>query len=157
IKAVGPSIWNRWKGGLMRDLYNRAMVLMGVGRDDASPQKTIQEKLLREVPEATQHAAQQFMEEQLPASWWHRPREEQVGNIRAYAHWLEDRGKPALVITHDKFRAVTEITCCMEYSPTLFRDLAGVMAWIGASIVSARTMVLMSGAMITSLGIQDVE
>ncbi len=156
IKAVGPNIWNRWKGGLMRDLYHRAMVLMGVGHDDTSPQKTIQEKLLREVPEAMRLVAQQFMGEQLPSTWWHRAREEQVGTISAYARWLENRSKPALVITHDKFRAVTEITCCMDYAPTLFRDLAGVMAWIGASIVSARTMVLMSGAMITSLGIQDV-
>jgi [protein-PII] uridylyltransferase len=157
IKAVGPNIWNRWKGALMRDLYHRAMVLMGVELDDAVPQTTIQQKLLKDVPISMVAACEQFMDEQLPASWWHRPHEEQLSNIAAYAQWQEAPGKPALVVTHDKFRAVSEVTCCMHYSPTLFRDLAGVMAWIGASIVSARTMVLMSGAMITTLGIQDIE
>lgn len=41
IKAVGPTIFNGWKGALMRTLYHRAMVQMGVGAtyregDDAS-------------------------------------------------------------------------------------------------------------------------
>lgn len=41
IKAVGPTIFNGWKGALMRTLYYRAMAAMGVGMtyregDDAS-------------------------------------------------------------------------------------------------------------------------
>ncbi len=157
IKAVGPNIWNPWKGALMRDLYHRAMVQMGVGIGAVAPKAIIQEKLLKEVPQAMVAAAAQFMEEQLPANWWYRPREEQVATITAYAQWLEKPLSPALVVAHDHFRAVTEITCCMTYTPTLFRTLAGVMAWIGASIVSARTTVLTSGVMLATLGIQDVQ
>ncbi len=157
IKAVGPTIWNRWKGGLMRDLYHRAMAQMGIGFGGAISHHSAQEMLLRELPPTLQHQAQQFMAEQFPANWWHRPREEQIASIRAYAAWQEAREKPALVITHDRFRGVSEITCCYHYSAGLFRALAGVMAWIGASIVSARSMVLSGGAMITTLGIQDVE
>lgn len=157
IKAVGPSIWNRWKGGLLRDLYHRAMVQMGVGFSDVAPQQIIRDKLLREVPAEMILVAQQFMEANPPASWWHRPREEQVSSITAFALWQVEPGRPALVTTHDRFRGVTEITCCMAYAPELFRILAGVMAWIGASIVSARSMVLSNGAMLTTLGLQNVE
>jgi len=157
IKAVGPTIWNRWKGGLMRDLYHRAMAQMGVGFGDMASARTVQEMLLGDVPLAQKNAAQQFMQEQLPSSWWARPREEQLASIRAYGAWQEQPAEAALVITHDMFRAVTEITCCMAYAPTMFRNLAGVMAWIGASIVSARSMVLPSGVMIANIGIQDVE
>ncbi len=157
IKAVGPTIWNRWKAGLMRDLYHRATVMMGFSAERRIPQDTTRDMLLREVPQQLQHAAQHFLEEQLPPSWWHRPREEQLATIEAYASWQKNPSKPALVITHDTYRAITEITCCMDYAPTMFRDLAGVMAWIGASIVSARSMVLVRGAMVATLGIQDVE
>ncbi len=157
IKAVGPTIWNRWKGALMRDLYHRAMLLMGVGLGEAAPKAMIQEKLLKEVPPAMVAAAKQFMDAPLPASWWYRPREEQVSGITAYGQWLAKPQSPALVVAHDHFRAVTEITCCMAYTPTLFRTLAGVMAWIGASIVSARTTVLTNGVMLATLGVQDVE
>lgn len=157
IKAVGPTIWNRWKGGLMRDLYHRAVVHMGVGISDVAPERTVRDMLLAPMPPTQKNIAQKFMDEQLPSSWWVRPREEQLACINAYALWQENPGEVALVVTHDSFRGVSEITCCIEYTPTLFRNLAGVMAWIGASIVSARSMVLPSGVMIANIGIQDVE
>jgi [protein-PII] uridylyltransferase len=141
----------------MRDLYKRAMAFMGVGVGNAAPEKTIRDALLADVPPMHRDTAQQFLDESLPSSWWQRPHAEQKASIAAFAAWQIAPTKPALIITHDTYRAVTEITCCMEYSPTLFRDLAGVMAWIGASIVSARSMVLMRGLMITTLGIQDIE
>ena len=157
IKAVGPTIWNRWKGALMRDLYKRAMLFMGVGAGDVTPQKIIRDALLADIAPMHREVAQQFLQESLPASWWQRSHSEQRDSIAAYATWQALPTQPALVITHDTYRAVSEITCCMDYSPTLFRDLAGVMAWMGASIVSARTMVLMRGVMIATLGIQDIE
>lgn len=99
IKAVGPTIWNGWKGSLMRTLYQRAMAAMGVGltpvQNDALPEGLI-------------------------------------------ARWKAKPNMPAIDIRHDTFRAVTEITCCMHYAPRLFAALAGVMAWVGGSIVSAR-------------------
>ncbi len=119
IKAVGPTIWNGWKGALMRDLFTRAMAAMGVG-DTA--QKS----------------------EQPP----------EVGEV--LTAWRLAPEKPAILVRHDTFRAVTELTCCIEYQPQLFRVLAGVMAWIGASIVSARIMVMEDGIAVASIGIQDV-
>ncbi len=157
VKAVGPSIWNRWKGGLMRDLYHRAMVEMGIGFPQISPPEQAREVLLRELSPAMADAAQRYLVDQFPASFWHRPREEQMAVVEAYDQWNRLPTRPALVIHHDRFRAVSEITCCDAYTPDLFRMLAGVMAWIGASIVSARSMVLSGGAMVTTFGIQNVE
>jgi [protein-PII] uridylyltransferase len=157
MKAVGPNIWNRWKGALMRDLYQRAMAWMGVGMGLPAPQKTIREALLADIAPTYHDAAQNFLAESLPASWWQRPHSEQKACIEAFAAWQVAPHTPALVMTHDTYRAVTEITCCMAYSPTLFRDLAGVMAWIGASIVTARSMVLMRGVTLATFGLQDIE
>jgi [protein-PII] uridylyltransferase len=157
IRAVGPAIWNRWKGGLMRDLYHRAMLRMGIGIGESMQQLTIDEKLLREVPDEARDVAQQFLRESLPTGWWYRPREEQVASIRAYAAQQRDPVRPAIITSHDPFRGVSEVTLALAYTPQLFRLLAGVMAWIGASIVSARTIVLGSGVAITTLGIQDME
>lgn len=157
MKAVGPTIWNRWKGALMRDLYQRAMAWMGVGMGLPAPQQTIRTALLTDIAPAYHDAAQNFLAESLPASWWQRPHSEQKAMIEAFAAWQGAPHTPALVMTHDTYRAVTEITCCMAYSPTLFRDLAGVMAWIGASIVSARSMVLVRGVMLATFGLQNSE
>ena len=117
IKAVGPGIWNGWKGSLMRELYFRAAAAMGV--------------------EAQRLPIASAAEEEAAVAQW------------------EESGL-GLVVQHDDFRAVTEITCCLSYRPHLFRLLAGVMAWMGASIVSARIRVRSDGAAIAQIGIQDL-
>jgi len=157
IKAVGPAIWNGWKGALMRDLYHRSMVEMGVGGHHTPLHAQIERELMDDVPRKLRDVAQNLMGQRLPTSWWYRPRAEQIDSIRAYAAWQENPTHPALVITHDNFRAVSEVTCCFAYQPSLFRTLAGVMAWIGASIVSARMLILADGGTLATIGIQDVE
>ena len=157
IRAVGPAIWNGWKGALMRDLYHRAMLKMGVGGSHQLPHAQVEEDLLADVPRHLREVARQFFEQRLPTSWWYRPRIEQIDTIRAYGQWKALPEQPALVITHDNFRAVSEITCCFTHQPALFRTLAGVMAWIGASIVSARMVQLADGGALATIGIQDVE
>ena len=117
IKAVGPAIWNGWKGSLLRDLYTRAMAAMGIG--------SISEKA-------------QAAEASLLNAW------------RAAPH------VPVVEVAVDRFRAITEITCCAAYQPDLLRILAGVMAWMGASIVSARIQLTKENALIASIGIQNI-
>lgn len=118
IKAVGPTIWNPWKGSLMRELYQRALAAMGV---TTSP-----------VPD-------------------HRDAE----NL-AYLAWTQ-HGGVGLHVQHDEFRSVTEISCCVRFQRDLFRLLCGVMAWMGASIVSARVRMLPGDAALVILDIQDLQ
>ena len=157
IRAVGPAIWNGWKGALMRDLYHRAMLKMGVGGTHLPPHSEVEEELLADMPRKLRSAATEFLGQRLPTSWWYRPRSEQIDSIRAYGQWKEKPATPSLVVAHDNFRAVSEITCCFGHQPALFRTLAGVMAWIGASIVSARMLQLADGGALATIGIQDVE
>jgi len=104
IRAVGPTVYNGWKGALMRTLYHRAMVGMGVG---VSPMA------VQEVPAA------------LLTQWTRQP-----------AH-------PAIRITHDSFHAVSTIAIVITTVPRLLTALTGVLASLGASIVSARIRPLM--------------
>lgn len=119
IKAVGPSIWNGWKGALMRTLYTRGMAAMGVGAVE-------------------QRAALSPAEAAMMSAWEKAPEQ------------------AAIHLQHDTFRAVTEIVCCTSYTPTVFRNLAGVLAYAGASIVSARIQIVDGLAALMHVGIQDV-
>ena len=127
VKAVGPTIWNRWKGSLMRRLYNSAMEAMGVAEGAIC--------LLPNMPLT-----------QLPS-----PARE------AHRLWSAAPQTPALVITHDRFREISEVVCCAAYAPNFLRMLAGVLAYIGASIVTARSVVIDGNAALTTLAIQDVQ
>ena len=125
VKAVGPSIWNGWKGALMRSLYARAMALMGV-----TPEATLVPVLLLD---RLGHAAR-----------------------HVYGKWQETPLMPAVVVTHDRFQAISEITCCTAATDDCFRMLAGVLAYLGASIVSARIALLEGDAALMTVGIQDI-
>lgn len=119
IMAVGPTIWNGWKGALIRELYSRAMAAMGIHVA---------------IPEA-QHLPQ--------------------GEADLLAQWSAQPAQPLCVIQHDSFRAVSELTCLMGYTPTVFRNLAGVLAYLGASIVSARIQVWGEAALM-QVALQDL-
>lgn len=155
IRAVGPSIWNGWKGSLIRDLYRRAMAYMGVGVahsdgfDDAQQWAQDADPMLHA-------AAQQFYAQRLPPGWSQRSHDEQRTCLQAYGQWRSAPDEVALVITHDRFRAVSELVVCAQQQAGLFRVLAGVMALSGASIVGARIFVRAEGAVIADLAVQDV-
>ena len=118
IRAVGPTIWNGWKGALMRDLYSRAMARMGVEKTPTPPTDPL--------------------------------------TIPVYQHWLQDPHTLAVAAQHDEFRDITHITCCTAYTPTVFRLVAGVLAYLGASIVTARITLLGDPkAALMEIGIQN--
>ena len=131
VKAVGPTIWNGWKGALIRDLYRRAMITMGLTVTIDGGAQASRELLSAQA--LSQHARD------------------------AFAEWQTHPAQAALSIQHDRFHAVTEITCVLAYSLQVFRELAGVMAWIGASIVTARLIVPDAKAAVIMLAVQNAQ
>jgi [protein-PII] uridylyltransferase len=83
-----------------------------------------------------------------------------ASDTEAWVARFREAGAPALFHVHtDAARAITEVTCVMAYRADYLRLLAGIMAWIGASIVSAKTTLTSSQAdsiAIATLGIQDM-
>lgn len=119
IKAVGPTIFNGWKGALLRMLYERALTAMGV--TPSTPQDDLPHALL--------------------------------------AQWKAEPSLPAMAFTHDTFRAVSEITCCVTYRSHVFSALAGLLTAMGASIASARLRFLgeeAPGSVLVQLAIQNI-
>lgn len=115
IKAVGPTIFNGWKGALMRTLYQRAAAAMGVSA-------------YRNADDDSAVLVQQ---------------------------WKAQPDKPAVSITHDAFRDVTNVAICLAAAPRLFTAAAGVLSALGATIVSARIRQL-EAASLCEFHIQDV-
>jgi [protein-PII] uridylyltransferase len=121
IRAVGPTIFNGWKGELLRRLYERSMAAMGVVMQAATARADLPE----------------------------------------YAALLERYaaapGKPAVMIATDPFCAITRVAAAMPYARDGLRKLVGVLAMLGASIVSARVMTRRDGVIVAELGIQDMK
>ena len=156
IRAVGPTIWNGWKGALLRDLYTRALARMG-GSD--APVDALQ-AMARLMPKLvvsgwSQEAAQGFVDTTAPVVFWSRPLGEQEVLAALYRRFHAAH-EPALAVTQDGFRAITELTVCLATHPHLLQQVAGVAALMGASIASAKLMAARDGTSWVKLGLQDV-
>jgi [protein-PII] uridylyltransferase len=162
IRAVGPSVWNNWKAGLLRELYHRANDMM-TGNESADRR------------EARVEAAQVRVREGLGAMGW-SPAEIETHVGRGYpSYWLlYDAGthlrharmiheaeltrQPLTIDTRvDSARGVTEVTVYTGDHPGLFSQIAGAMAVSGASIVDAKIVTLTNGMALDTFWIQDAD
>ena len=161
IRAVGPTVWNGWKGGLLRELYLRAEEVMTGG--------------LLAARESRVKAAKAALTEQLQRSGW-KPEDIDAHLARAYpGYWTSfdtatqmhharlvreaEIGKIPLTV-HPRVNsrnAVTEITVYTGDHPGLFSKIAGAMAVAGANIVDAKIITLTNGMALDTFCIQDSE
>jgi [protein-PII] uridylyltransferase len=160
IRAVGPTVWNAWKAGLLRELYSRAMEMLTGG-------------LAGTARAARVKAAQEALRAELSRLSW--PAEEIDAHIgRGYStYWTtfdtashlrharlvreaEAVGAPLTVEPRvDTQRAVTEITVYTGDHPGLFSQIAGAMAVSGANIVDAKIITLANGMALDTFCVQD--
>jgi [protein-PII] uridylyltransferase len=160
IRAVGPGVWNGWKGQLLRDLYNASEAVFRGGR----------------VTDAEQHrkAAADAAREKLAA--WTGDRRPELGDWigqmedayftvfepeEQYRHFeLVHRagglGGAAASAEIRKDAPVAEITVAANDRRGLFADLAGVIAGVGANVVGARVYTSSAGQALDIFLVQDV-
>ncbi len=140
IRAVGPGVWNDWKGVLLRDLY-RATAAFLEGKDELEPA-------------AKAAAAQEQLRERLPGDMGVRV--QPISNDLGDAYWLGfnmtdlvrharffdtviEAGEDLAVHTRlDKKRDITELWVLARDRVGLFADLAKAVSATGAQIIGAR-------------------
>lgn len=137
IRAVGPGVWNGWKGQLLRDLYYATEAALRGGRtDEASVRNQLAERA---------EAARRLLADRIgptpqlaaieAAYWTSFPPETQARHAAALAHAAS---QPIIVGSNvDAERSTTEILVSAPDRPGLFADLCGALSAVGANIVAA--------------------
>ncbi len=141
IRAVGPGVWNGWKGQLLRTLYYETELLLSGGFSELSRK------------ERAKHAA--LMLSDALKDW---PKKERDAYVRLHyqpylltvaledqvrhAEFIRDADRAGktlatMVRTHH-FHAITEITVLSPDHPRLLTVIAGACAAAGANIVDAQ-------------------
>jgi len=161
IRAVGPTVWNGWKAGLLRELYLRAEEMMTGGLSSARESRVL--------------AAREALAAELVAAGWATDQiETHLG--RGYpSYWTscdtathlrhaklvreaEAANQPLTIESRvDARRAVTEVTVYTGDHPGLFSQIAGAMAMSGANIVDAKIITLTNGMALDTFWVQDSE
>jgi len=140
ICAVGPKVWNGWKGALLRDLYRRTMAYIAGDMPVVSASHAHREALglmLRDTCAGwEEEEIAYFLESVVPQAFWQRTADEQLMLAKLYFAQAK-KGGIARYVVRNAFHAVTELSLCLPHSPFLLQRVAGSAALLGASIVSA--------------------
>jgi [protein-PII] uridylyltransferase len=158
VRAVGPGVWNGWKGQLMRELFaaTEAAFRGGRGGDLATAFRRTQRAAADTAREALVEAdpyARPFTETMEDAWFCTVPAREQPA-YALLAREAETRGAAARVRLSAS-RNATELVLAARDRLGLFADVAAALASAGADVVGARVFTSTAGLALDVLHLQD--
>ncbi len=157
IRAVGPGVWNNWKGQLLRDLYESAEEVLRLGHKQkgradriAAKQEGLAATLGWEVGQFANYARR------LGDSYWiAEPPEVLAGNARLIADADCALVPLSIACTPDAASGTTLVSIYAADHPGLFYRIAGAISLGGANILDARIHTTRDGQAIDNFVIAD--
>ncbi len=158
IRAVGPGVWNGWKGQLLRELYYAAENMM-TGGDQvpsrssrvAAAKEALEARLSDLTPEEREKALTRHYD-----NYWLAFEEDELERHARVMTLADSEGKLlTLDAVTNNFRAITEILLYTPDNAGLFSQFAGAIATAGGSIVDAKAFTTSDGFAVDVFSIQD--
>ena len=163
IRAVGPGVWNAWKGQLLRQLYTATESIFRGGRASDLGFETVDDVQHALAQGARQRFAIAHAEASSAARLWADGMEDayfvafsskSISQHFALVQRAGREGVAASARLMADWHAV-EVTVAARDRRGLFADLAGAMAAHGANIVGARVYTSASGGALDIFNVQD--
>lgn len=160
IRAVGPNVWNGWKGALMRELFYRTENFMQTGIPDmpSSEGGDMLAALKKHLTGWKAEDIQAYLEE-CPSSFLSSRDAQEHAEVAKMLRELTCEGGAPLAVNceSDNFLAVSKLTLCAPDRRGLLADVAAALALSGANIVGARIYTLKNGWAVQNWRLQNYE
>ncbi len=155
IRAVGPGVWNGWKGQLLRTLYAEAEPVLTGGHTAVGRKERVvaaQNEFLAKHVEISEVEKAKIRHRHYDAYWLNVPLSQQLRHEALIA-----RAAPRDVTTDvksDAFAAVTEITIYAPDHPRLLATITGACAAANANIIGAQIFTTADGMALDTILLQ---
>jgi [protein-PII] uridylyltransferase len=160
IRAVGPGVWNGWKGQLMRELYNatEAVFRGGRGSDAAAALRRYQENAAYDarVRLAKADSSAEAWGDSMEDAYFTAFSDAEVQAHARLARQAEGAGGAAAEARVRPDLNVAELVIAAADRPRLFVDLAEAVTAAGANVVGARVFTSGRGQALDVFYLQDV-
>ncbi len=160
IRAVGPGVWNGWKGQLLRELYFEAETVMSGGdtlRAHGARVAEAKETLAKRITDLPAAERERALTRHYDSYWLTLDADTHERHARLIAAADAKEQLLALDALSNDFRAVSEITVYSPDHPGLFAQIAGAIAVSGGSIVDAKAFTTSDGFALDVFSVQDAE
>ncbi len=157
IRAVGPGVWNGWKGQLLRTLYFEAEPILSGGHSSVSRQERVsdaQQKFRESLPEWSERKLKTYIRRHYDPYWLNVDLEHQLAHADLLSDAASSEDHVACRSKTDMFTAITEIAVAAPDHPRLLARLTGACAASRANIASAQIFTTTDGMALDTLMIQ---
>lgn len=140
IRAVGPGVWNGWKGQLLRTLYHETEPLVSGGHTQVPRDQIVaraQAALREALADSSAAEVEAFIGRHYADYWLRTDLKRQIYHARLLRRANAEGKRYAADYTTDSFTASTELTVFAPNHPNLLSIFAGACAANGANIVGA--------------------
>jgi [protein-PII] uridylyltransferase len=156
IRAVGPGVWNGWKGQLLRTLYWEAELLLTGGHSAIDRKQRVdraQQELRRALPLWSDPDFDVYAARHYQAYWLKVDLAHKVKHAQLLRLCEAEMKSLATEFTTDAFHGVTELTVVAPDHPRLLSIIAGACATAGANIVDAQIFTTTDGLALDTISI----
>jgi len=154
IRAVGPGVWNGWKGQLLRTLYHETEPVLSGGhvsvsrRDLVAAAQAEFRALMKDWPAGR---IERYIARHYDAYWINHDAASHAAHARLLADTEAGGDTIATHVSTDGFTAITEITVYAADHPRLLALLTGACAAAGANIAGAQIYTTVDGMALDTL------
>ena len=158
IRAVGPGVWNGWKGQLLRTLYYEAEPVLSGGHTQHLAQGPRRGGAGSSSSRISRHGRRRrrkaYAARHYDAYWLNVETEQQVAHERLMARATADGEPVATDVSTDAFTAITELTVYAPDHPRLLALITGACAAASANIAGAQIFTTTDGMALDTILIQ---
>lgn len=158
IRAVGPEVWNDWKGALFQELYFKALTILERGtfevEDIGKRIPRIKEGVIRLMRDEMPPKRVEEYFQMLPPRYYLSNTPDVIANHIRIVHQLN--GNPYIMrVRQDMERQYTEVVICTLDMHGLFARITGVMAANNINILGAQINTLRNGVALDILQVNS--
>ena len=158
IRAVGPNVWNSWKGTLLSELYWLAEeALLGHSSIKAQTARIekVHDDLEKELISWTSKELHTHFKRGYPSYWLTYDKDTLVRHANLIKKANDDKTALTVNTLIDSDRGITEVIVYTADHPGLFSRIAGALASAGANVVDAKITTMRNGMALDSFWVQD--
>ncbi|SNB65820.1 UTP--GlnB (protein PII) uridylyltransferase, GlnD [Rhodoblastus acidophilus] len=156
IRAVGPGVWNGWKGELLRTLYWETELVLAGGHSSVDRKSRVersQRELREKLPAWSDPEFADYVARHYPAYWLKVDLPHRIQHAQLLYASAVELNSLATEYSTDAFRDVTELTVVAPDHPRLLSIIAGACALGGANIVDAQVFTTADGLALDTISI----
>ena len=157
IRAVGPGVWNSWKGQLLGELYDTAQeqLRLGHARKGRGDRVAARQERVAELLGADAGLVERYGKIMGDAYWIAEPEDIAARNLVAYAAARAGGEQLSIGTTFYEARGATLVTVIAADHPGLFYRIAGGIHLAGGNIIDARIHTTREGWAVDNFLVQD--